>query len=162
MLSKIWTYIKNHFLTFKFLTFGIIGVINTLIHLTVYGVFYHYLLPALFQLGSEDYLTAVISNTAAFITASVFSYFANAFFTFKPKHKSVKQFSYVMFLLLIRLGISNALVALFEYMMIVGFHADYTLYPILSYIPPFLSSALLIPIYFVLLNYVFKKTDEKN
>ena len=125
MLSKIWTYIKNHFLTLKFLTFGFVGVINTIIHLSVYGLFYHYLLPVLFQLGSEDYLAAIISNTAAFITASVFSYFANAFFTFKPKHKSVKQFTYVMFLLLVRLGISNVLVALFEYTMLVGLRNNF-------------------------------------
>ena len=40
-MNKIWNFIKLHFLTRKFITFGVIGVINTMIHMVVYGVFYN-------------------------------------------------------------------------------------------------------------------------
>jgi putative flippase GtrA len=141
-------------LTRKFITFGVIGIINTLIHLGVYGIFYN-------QLSAGAFL----SNTAAFITASVFSYFANAYFTFKPKHKTTTQFSIVVLVFLTRLFISSLLASAFDYMVINWFNLDYELYPLATYIAPFFASALLIPVAYLALNFVFKKTSdikEKN
>lgn len=153
-MNKIWTFIKDNFLTRKFITFGVIGIINTLIHLGVYGIFYN-------QLSAGAFL----SNTAAFITASVFSYFANAYFTFKPKHKTTTQFSIVVLVFLTRLFISSLLASAFDYMVINWFNIDYELYPLATYIAPFFASALLIPVAYLALNFVFKKTSdikEKN
>jgi putative flippase GtrA len=148
-LNKIWSFIKDNFLTRKFITFGVIGIINTLIHLGVYGIFYN-------QLSAGAFL----SNTAAFITASVFSYFANAYFTFKPKHKTTTQFSIVVLVFLTRLFISSLLASAFDYMVINWFNIDYELYPLATYIAPFFASALLIPVAYLALNFVFKKTSE--
>lgn len=153
-MNKIWVFIKSHFLTKKFITFGIIGVINTLIHLLVYGIFYN-------QLSAGAFL----SNTGAFIVASVFSYFANAYFTFKPKYKTTTQFSIVVLVFLTRLFISSLLASAFDYMVIYWFNIDYEVYPLATYIAPFFASALLIPVAYLALNFVFKKTSdlkEKN
>lgn len=150
-MNKIFTFVKTHFLTKKFLTFGIIGVINTLIHMSIYYLFYRFLNAGAFW-----------SNTVAFVSASIFSYFSNAILTFKPINKSTAQFSIVMAVFLARLLISNALTTLFDYIMLQGFHADYAAYPFLSIVAPFLASALLIPIAYFALDFVFKKTDIKK
>ncbi len=147
-MNKIWNFIKKHFLTKKFLTFGIIGVANTGIHMLVYYIFYNPLDIGPFW-----------SNTLAFITASVFSYFANAIFTFKPKKKSTVQFSVVMVVYLTRLLISSSLASLFDSMFINWFKIDYEASSLLSLLAPFLASALLIPIAYFALDWVFKKTD---
>lgn len=151
MLKKIWQWIKTHFLTRKFITFGIIGVMNTAISLAVYKLFYDVYLAGPFW-----------SNTAGFITASIFSYFANALFTFKPKNRNAMQFSVVMGVFLVRLLTSNGLTTLFDYIMLHGFHADYTANSYLNLVAPFFASALLIPIAYFALDFVFRKTDYKK
>ena len=148
-MSKLWLYIKNNFITKKFLTFGLIGVINTLIHLGVYGLIYNRLTAGAF-----------FSNTGAFIAASIFSYFANAYFTFKPKHKTTSQFSIVIIIFLSRWLISSSLASAFDYSIIYWIKIDYTIYPFAKYIAPFLASAILIPFAYLMLNYVFKITSE--
>ncbi len=148
-MNKIWNFIKLHFLTRKFITFGVIGVINTMIHMVVYGVFYNR-----FEAG------AFLSNMTAFIVASVFSYFANAYLTFKPKHKTTMQFSAVILVFLTRLLVSSVLAYGFDFMVINWFNVNYDVYPIATYIAPFLASALLIPIAYLALNVVFKRTSD--
>ena len=131
-----------------------IGVFNTLIHMLIYGVVYHQLFAGAF-----------LSNTVAFIGASVFSYFANAYLTFKPKHKTTTQFSVVILVFLTRLLISSLLASAFDYIVIYWIQIDYDIYPIATYIAPFFASALLIPLAYLALNFVFKKTSdlkEKN
>lgn len=150
-MSKLFLFIKKYFLTVKFLTFGIIGVMNTAIHLSIYWVAFN---P--FDFG------AFWSNTVAFIGASVFSYFANAIFTFKPKNKNTTQFSIVMLVFLLRLLMSNGLTSFFNYGMIYWIHADYAMNSWLTLVAPFLASALLIPIAYFALDFVFKKTDIKK
>jgi putative flippase GtrA len=150
-LTRIWLFIKNNFLTRKFLTFGIIGVFNTFIHMLVYGLFYN-------NIGA----IAFLANATAFITASTFSYFANAYLTFKPQNKSTMQFSIVILVFLTRLLISSLLAELFDYIVINGFNISYEVYPLATYIAPFFASALLIPIAFFALDVVFKKTDIKK
>lgn len=168
-MRKLWTFIRTNFLTKKFLTFGIIGVINTGIHLLVYVIVYKAIERNVVDSSSWANLSEFLSktvpfwaNTVAFIVSSVFSYFANAFFTFKPKKKNTMQFSIVMLVYLLRLLTSNGLTTLFDYIIINGFHVDYNVYPIAINIAPFLGSALLIPIAYFALDYVFKKTDKKE
>lgn len=150
-MNKLLQFIKTKFLTKKFLSFGVIGVVNTVIHLVVYAIFYDTLKAGPF-----------LSNTVAFISASTFSYFANAIFTFKPKNKSTMQFSVVMLVFLIRLLISNLLTTGFDYILQNWIGVDYEIYRWASKVPPFVASVLLIPIAFFALDYVFKKTDVKK
>lgn len=151
-MTRFWNFIKNNFLTKKFLTFGIIGILNTLIHLLVY--------TSIYNENTDKFLSgAFFSNAVAFVVASIFSYFANAYFTFKPKNKSTMQFSIVILVFLSRLLISSSLAELFDYMVINWIGLDYSVYPIAKSIAPFFASALLIPIAYFALDLVFKKTD---
>lgn len=156
-MNKIFQFIKSHFLTRKFLTFGIIGIANTLIHMSVYYVIYHYFFDEAYFISR-----AIVSNTTAFVSASIFSYFANAIFTFKPKNKSAVQFSIVMLVFIARWGISTSLTTFFDFAMLEWLHADYSAYSYLSIVAPFLASALLIPIAYFALDFVFRKTDHKK
>jgi len=142
-------------LTKKFLTFGIIGVLNTLIHLLVYTLIYDDQVRSFFT-------GAFFSNAIAFIVASIFSYFANAYYTFKPKNKSSLQFSIVIVVFLVRLIISSLLAELFDFVVINVMNIDYAVYPAAELIAPFFASALLIPIAYFALDIVFKKTDVKK
>lgn len=151
-MTKIIDFIKKKFLTKKFLTFGIIGVINTVIAMGVYWIFFS-------KVTVEN---AFWSNTVSFIVASTFSYFANALLTFKPKNKSTMQFSIVMLVFLSRLLVSNGLTTLFNDIIQTGFHVDYSVHKFATIIAPFIGSALLIPIAYFALEYVFKKTDIKK
>jgi putative flippase GtrA len=105
-------------------------------------------------------VVAFNANAIAFIAASTFSYFANAYFTFKPKHKTTIQFSAVILVFLTRWVVSSLLAAGFEFMVIEWIQVDYNVYPLAKYIAPFLASALLIPIAYLALNVVFKKTSD--
>lgn len=151
-MTKLWFFIKKNFLTKKFLTFGIIGILNTFIHLAVYSLIYK-------ESSTSFFGGAFFSNAIAFIVASFFSYFANAYFTFKPKNKNTMQFSIVILVFLSRLLISSLLAELFDYIVINWIGLDYAVYPLAKSIAPFFASALLIPIAYFALDIVFKKTD---
>ena len=151
MMSKTWNFIKTKFLTKKFLIFGLIGVINTGIHMGVYWVAFNPL-----ELGP------FFSNTIAFIVASVFSYFANAILTFKPKNKSSMQFTAVMAVFFVRLVISGLLTTGFDFIIQNWIGIDYQLHNWTTIIAPFFASALLIPVAYFALEYVFKATDTQK
>lgn len=148
-MNKLWIFIRDNFLTKKFITFGFIGVFNTVIHMLVYGIFY-----------TDFSAGAFLSNVFAFIIASTFSYFANAYITFKPKNKTATQFSAVVFVFLSRLLISSLLAQFFDYAVLNWLEIDYSIYPLAKYIAPFLASALLIPLAFLSLDVVFKRTSD--
>lgn len=151
-MNKIWLFVKKNLLTKKFLTFGIIGIFNTFIHLLVYSLIYD-------ENTARFIGGAFFSNAIAFIVASIFSYFANAYFTFKPKNKNTMQFSIVILVFLSRLIVSSLLAELFDFIVINWIGIDYAVYPIAKSIAPFFASALLIPIAYFALDIVFKKTD---
>lgn len=163
-MKKIWMFVKTKFLTKKFLSFGIIGVINTGIHLAVYWLFYNLLAfkGITLDLGLlNTNLGSFLSNVVAFIVASVFSYFANVIVTFKPAKKSGKQFSFVMGVFVLRMIASSILTAVFDGIMLKWIlqTPDYV-HSWMSVIAPFFASALMIPVAYFALEYVFKKTGE--
>jgi len=158
LLKKLVDFVVKNFLTRKFITFGIIGIINTGIHLLVYWLVHNALSGPI----TSDALLAFVANTVAFISASVFSYFANAIFTFKPQNRNTLQFVTVILVFLARLFLSNGLTAGFDYIIIHWFNADYALYPLTKIIAPFMGSVLLIPIAYFALDYVFRKTGVKK
>lgn len=157
-MNKLLQFVKRNFITKKFLTFGIVGVINTLIHMGVYWIFYN----LMFINSLSTSVSAFLANTIAFICASTFSYFANAIFTFKPKNKSTLQFSAVLLVFLVRLLISNGLTTAFDYIIQNWIGIDYSIHSWTSVIAPFTASVLLVPIAYFALDYVFKKTDIKK
>lgn len=157
---KVWLFIRNNFLTWKFISFGLVGLVNTAIDLGVYGF-------CLRALHFEDWAIGdwrpgtFLAGALAFIVASVFSYFANAIITFKPQKKSATQFSAVMAVFLVRLLISGLLTTFFDFLMF-KIVPSYDGTGWMNFIPRFFASALLIPIAFFALDYVFKKTGTKN
>ncbi|HRX92408.1 MAG TPA: GtrA family protein [Candidatus Izemoplasmatales bacterium] len=110
----------------------------------------------------NEALSAFLSNTVAFISASVFSYFANAFFTFKPKNRTTMQFTAVMGVFLTRLFISDALTTAFNSIILNWIGLDYAANELYSIIAPMMASILLIPIAYFALDYVFRVTDRKK
>ncbi len=159
-MNKLWIFVKTKFLTIKFLTFGIIGVFNTSIHLAAYALFYGFIESAAPELGKAFF--AGSANTVAFITASIFSYFANAVFTFKPKNRNSIQFTLVMLVFLVRWGISTLLTIGFDWIVIEGIGLDYDVVSWAKLIAPFFASALLIPVAYFALGWVFQKTDREK
>ncbi|HEY8444606.1 MAG TPA: GtrA family protein [Bacilli bacterium] len=105
--------IIKKFFTKSFIFFCIIGVINTLLHLLVYNFFL-----LLFEkdeiFNIFDSYQEVIANTIAFISASVFSYWANATITFKAK-MNYTSFGLLMLVFIMRLILSDFLVLVFKY-----------------------------------------------
>lgn len=163
-MKKLWDLFKNNFLTKKFLSFGIIGVVNTGIHMLIYWIFYILLKFDQFTLylgWTEASLGSFLSNAIAFIGASVFSYFANVIFTFRPENKTAGQFSLVMAVFVVRMLLSSLLTAAFDSIIVNGFHVDYALHSWMVIIAPFFASALMIPIAYIALDFVFKKTGKK-
>ncbi len=150
-MNKILNFVKKHFLTKKFLTFGIIGVANTGIDALIYYLVFWNIAQSAFW-----------AKTAAFFAASIFSYFANVIFTFKPKKKSTVQFSIVMLVFGLRWLISAGLAVAFAFILESGFKIDFETHKLLSILPTFLASALLIPIAYFALDWVFKRTDEEK
>jgi len=72
------------------------------------------------------------------------------------------QFSVVMLVFISRWGISTGLNSGFDYIITNWLNVNYDTNSLLSLIAPFFASALLIPISYFALDYVFKKTDNKK
>lgn len=152
--TKFWEMLR------KFISFGLIGVVNTAIDLLVYGFSMKILHFDNWVVG-EWRPGTFFAGAVAFIVASVFSYFANAILTFKPDKKTTTQFLAVMAVFVVRLLIASALTTLFDfamYRLVSGYDGEGWL----GYVPRFFASALLIPIAFFVLDFVFKKTGTKN
>ncbi len=72
------------------------------------------------------------------------------------------QFSIVILVFLSRLIVSSLLAELFDFIVINWIGIDYAVHPIAKSIAPFFASALLIPIAYFALDFVFKKTDVEK
>ncbi|HNZ50003.1 MAG TPA: GtrA family protein [Bacilli bacterium] len=126
----------NKFLTRNFVVFCIIGVINTLIHWGVYLLLYQ--------------KSVLIANTLAFIVASLFSYWANATFTYHEKTTS-KTFMLSFLTFLGKLVLSDSFAFLFE----LWFKTMN--WPLLIKLIPFFVTMILLPMQFLVFNRIFKK-----
>lgn len=142
MIKRIWV----AFFKPSFLIFCIVGVLNTLIHLGVYN------LILLIDAWNETFVI-LLGNTCAFIIASLFSYWANATFTYKKKMSQV-SFILAMGVFLSRLLLSNLLLYLF---VLVIKHFGW-----ISLIPfaPLPVSMILIPLQFLVFNRIFSNSEN--
>lgn len=140
MKPKLIDLIKS-VLTISFLKFCIVGVINTVIHIIIYNLLYQY--------------GGTFANTIAFIFASIFSYFANAMFTYKEKVKT-RTFILSILVFIVKLIISDLL----EY----GFTSLFSntnLDYLIPYNPLFITTILL-PLQFLVFNKIFKEKQSEN
>ncbi|MCK7486731.1 MAG: hypothetical protein MZU97_15385 [Bacillus subtilis] len=83
-------------------------------------------------------------------------------FTFKPKNRNSIQFTLVMLVFLVRWGISTLLTIGFDWIVIEGIGLDYDVVSWAKLIAPFFASALLIPVAYFALGWVFQKTDREK
>ncbi|HHU55983.1 MAG TPA: hypothetical protein GXZ48_04770 [Acholeplasmataceae bacterium] len=132
----------------RFITFCIIGVINTLIHLLIYN-----LVIILFKTDALENFIEVIANTIAFIVASLFSYMANAYFTFKKKTSNY-SFWFSMLSFLIKLILSDLLVILFKFILIKLSLES------LIFLIPIPVTCILLPLQYIVFKYIFR--NEKS
>ena len=133
----MWNKIKERFLTKQFLTFGIIGVINTLVSQGLYMVF----VGMEVAVGTASILSDVLSMIG--------SYFMNTYFTYKqkPTWKSAVTFplSYIP-------GIIIS--ALMVFLVVDILHAP-------KMFAKILSLPLYIPVNFLCMSFIMKKFGKK-
>lgn len=167
--SKFWSWFKSKFLTQAFLSFIIIGVINTIINFFVMkGVL------ALFDLlaGERDISSAVtggvlyyvsmgVSTLIAFVAASLFSYFANAHFTYKQDKKDKKTFNEAIVAYVMRFICAYLFTLLIWWLILAIFHSPEDPNQWLRTLANFIASALVIPPFYLVLEKIFNKTRER-
>ena len=161
MIKRFWKWGVNKFWNKKFITFCIIGVLNTLIHLATLYLMYR-LFELMNILQSENLVTikVLIGNAVAFIVASTFSYFANNYITFKNKTSDKKTFIESMIIFLARFGLTELLTFIF-----VSIFRECKLGDIwIKYVGPFSASIIMIPIAYIFLAKVLDHSskEEKN
>ena len=159
MIKRIWKWGVKKFWNKKFIKFCIIGVLNTLIHMATLWLM-HRLFTAL-DILQEDNMLAIevlISNAVAFTVASIFSYFAHNYFTFKNKTRSKKDFWESMFVFAARFGLTELLTFIFVSI----FKAMDLGYVWTKYVGPFGASIIMIPIAYICLSLVLDHSNDKK
>jgi len=161
MIKRLWRWGIKKFWNKKFIKFCIIGVCNTLIHMGTLWLMYK-LFEALNILQTENLETVkvLIGNAVAFTVASIFSYFAHNYFTFKNKERSNKEFWESMFIFAARFGLTELLTFIFVSI----FRAMHLGKVWIKYVGPFSASIIMIPIAYLCLSLVLdhSKDEEKK
>lgn len=162
MIKKLWRWGVKKFWNKKFITFCIIGVLNTFIHLgTLWLMYKIFDATNILQEQNLETVKVLIGNAVAFIVASTFSYFANNYITFKNKKSDTKTFVESMIIFLARFGLTELLTFIF-----VSIFKALKLGDIwIKYVGPFSASIIMIPIAYVFLAKVLdhskkEKTEE--
>ncbi|MCL2521783.1 MAG: GtrA family protein [Erysipelotrichales bacterium] len=145
-MLRIKSLIKK-FLSREFLTFGIIGVLNTLVHFAIYFAVL-YFLPA-------ERLFIHISEAIAFIIASCFSIYMNSRFTFKVK--ASRERTTAVFIVLICKFIADQLLTWFFISIILWQFGENSF----ERFAPIIAQIILIPLTFLALRFVFLFKPKK-
>ena len=161
MIKRLWRWGIKKFWNKKFIKFCIIGVLNTLIHMgTLWLMYQIFIALNILQEESLETLKVLIGNAVAFTVASIFSYFAHNYFTFKNKERSKKEFWESMFIFAARFGLTELLTFIFVSI----FKAMHLGKVWIKYVGPFGASILMIPIAYLCLSLVLdhSKDEEKK
>ena len=159
MIKRVWNWGVKKFLNRKFITFCIIGVLNTLVHLGTLYLMYK-LFEVTHVLQEENLVTVkvLIGNAIAFIVASTFSYFANNYITFKNKTSDKKTFAESMVIFLARFGLTELLTFIFVSIFKACKLGDIWI----KYVGPFSASVIMIPIAYIFLAKVLDDSNEEK
>ena len=146
--------IKETFFNKKFITFCIIGFLAYLIHQGVYSLY-----NSVFHFYDDSF--HLLSTAIAFILASIFTYIANAKFTYNANSskKTVIQ-SIVVFILKILLteGITLGIMAIMNS----NFNKDDLFYIIVDKMLPLILTCITLILQFLAFNIIFRKKDSNN
>lgn len=159
MIKRVWNWGVKKFLNRKFITFCIIGVLNTLVHLGTLYLMYK-LFEVTHALQEENLVTVkvLIGNAIAFIVASTFSYFANNYITFRNKTSDKKTFAESMIIFLARFGLTELLTFIFVSIFKACKLGDIWI----KYVGPFSASVIMIPIAYIFLAKVLDHSNEEK
>lgn len=167
-MSKLFKFIKEKFLSKQFLSFVIIGLINTAINfLVMKGVLS--IFDALIESDISNpeyggilyYISMATSTLVAFIAASLFSYFANAHFTYKQKERDNQTFLQAAVAFIGRFALTYVFTLLIWWLIILIFKVTDDPNAWYRTLSNLIASVLMIPPFYLVLGLIFKKTKER-
>lgn len=136
-MQKLIRNLFDTFFTRTFILFGILGVINTVIHILFYSLF-------------NGLIHHTVSNLLAFLIASLFSYFANSYITYQKKTNN-KTFVLSLMVFGLKLLISTLLE-----MLIYRILTNQDITPsLINIVTPLVITSLITPLQFLVFNRIF-------
>ena len=164
-MRKFFRWIKEKFFTKSFLSFVIIGVINTIINTIVFW----FVSKCIAWINGGEitqdhpfHLWSVgIATFIAYVTASLFSYFANAHFTYNQDKKDARTFVEAAISFALRYGLTWVLTWALTYLFVWMFQKTSWSQETIDTIANFAASVIMIPPFYFLLGFVFKRTKKR-
>ena len=152
MINKI----KKAFFNKKFLTFCIIGGLAYLIHQGIYLLY-----TKAFNFYDDKY--HLISTAIAFSIASIFTYYANAIFTYKTKASSKTMWQSIIVFIL-KFVLTEALTLGIMAIMNANFDKKDVFYKVVDIMLPLILTCITLILQFFAFNVIFRenKTEETN
>lgn len=150
MFSKI----KNAFFNKRFLTFCIIGGLAYFIHQGIYLLYTK-------AFDFYDDKNHLISTAIAFSIASIFTYYANAKFTYKTKAEGKTMWQSVLVFVLkfiITEGITLGIMAIMN----ASFEPEQLFYKIVDIMLPLILTCITLILQFFAFNVIFKSNKEEG
>ena len=164
-MNKPFQWIKDKFFTKSFLSFVIIGIINTIIN----SIFVWFISKCFVWIHGEEILaddplyiwSVAVSTLVAFIAASLFSYFANAHFTYNQDKKDGRTLFEAAISFIARYGLTWVLTWAFG-LLLTWLLKDTSLsQETITTIANLIASIIMIPPFYFLLGFVFKRTKKR-
>ncbi len=152
MINKI----KKVFFNKKFLTFCIIGGLAYLIHQGIYLLY-----TKTFNFYDDKY--HLISTAIAFSIASIFTYYANAIFTYKTKASSKTMWQSIV-VFIIKFVLTEVLTLGIMAIMNANFDKKDVFYKVVDIMLPLILTCITLILQFFAFNVIFKedKKEETN
>lgn len=164
-MSRFFNWIKAKFFTKAFLSFIIIGILNTLINsFFVWFVSSAFIWISGREIPATDSLYAVstaVSTLVAYVMASLFSYFANARFTYKQNKRDARTFIEAVISFALRYGLTWVLTFLFGKLFTVWLSSTTLSQETITTIANLVASIIMIPPFYFMLGLVFKRTKNR-
>ena len=166
-MNNFFKWIKEKFLTKSFIIFCIIGVLNTIINSLVMK-----LVLKIFDMtsdvdisikesGTMYYVSMAVATLLAFVVASIFSYFANAKFTYNAKKRDNRTFLEASLAFVGRFILTYVFTLVIWYLIILIFKVDNDPSGWYRTLSNFIASVIMIPPFYLFLGLVFKRNKER-
>lgn len=150
--KRMFSKIKSIFFNKNFLCFCIIGAIAYLIHQSIYLIY-----TKGFKFYDDKY--HLISTGIAFIIASIFTYIANAKFTYKHEVDSTSAIkSCIVFI--VKFVITEGLTLVIMAIMNNFFNTEGIFYKLVDILLPLILTCITLILQFFAFNVIFKKNDN--
>ena len=167
-MNKLLKWVKDRFFTKSFIFFCIIGVLNTIINslvmkgsLKIFDLLSGDTDISRVESGTMYYVSMAVSTLLAFIIASIFSYFANAKFTYNAKKRDNRTFLEASLAFIARFVLTYLFTLLIWYLIILIFKVDSDPSGWYRTLSNFIASVVMIPPFYLFLGLVFKKNKER-